>query len=45
MKPQHIKKLLMSEVKKVATEPHKYCMNGRLQKTFLTVPWIYSWYP
>ena len=27
MKPKHIKKLLMSEIKKVASEPHKYCMN------------------
>lgn len=27
MKPKHIKKLLMSEIKNVANEPHNYCTN------------------
>ena len=27
MNPKHIKKLLMSEIKKVASEPYKYCLN------------------
>ena len=27
MKPKHIKKLLLSEIKKVASEPHNHCMN------------------
>lgn len=27
MKPKHIKKLLMSEIKNVASEPHNYCFN------------------
>lgn len=27
MKPKHIKKLLMSEIKDVASQPHNYCYN------------------
>lgn len=27
MKPKHIKKLLMSEIKNVASKPHNYCSN------------------
>lgn len=27
MKPKHIKKLLISEIKNVASQPHKYCSN------------------
>lgn len=27
MKPKHIKKLLMSEIRKVASEPYNYCTN------------------
>lgn len=27
MKPKHIKKLLMSEIKNVSNEPHNYCLN------------------
>ena len=27
MKPKHIKKILMSEIRNVALEPHNYCFN------------------
>ena len=33
MKPKHIKKLLMSEIKKVASKPHDYCINPDIDFT------------
>jgi len=33
MKPKHIKKLLMSEIRKVASEPYNYCTNPNIDFT------------
>lgn len=33
MKPKHIKKILMSEIKNVASQPHNYCSNQDIDFT------------